>query len=122
MPVSSSSTTTGTCARPSRHLLEHDGYAVDTATGGLAALERLAGGPTVDAAIVDLKLPDISGLTVLEAIKTSSPETEVIFLTGYASLTTAIPALNGEAFAYLTKPFEIDLLMGRCRRRWRSGA
>jgi PAS domain S-box-containing protein len=62
-------------------------------------------------AIVDIKLPDIPGLELLDAIKGASPQTEVIFVTAYASISTAIQAINGAAFAYITKPFEMEHLL-----------
>ena len=86
------------------------GSSVETATAGRAGLSLLAA-RRPDVAIVDIKLPDISGLELLAAIKAASPETEVIFLTGYPSLPTAIQAINGAAFAYLTKPCEMEHLL-----------
>ena len=86
------------------------GSTVETATAGRAGLSLLVARHP-DVAIVDIKLPDMSGLDLLSAIKASSPETEVIFVTGFASLPTAIQAINGAAFAYFTKPFEMDHLL-----------
>ncbi|MFZ1059524.1 MAG: response regulator, partial [Candidatus Rokuibacteriota bacterium] len=86
------------------------GYVVETAERGEDGLEKVRTRP-FDATIVDIKLPDISGLDLLKALKEASPETEVIFITGYASLQTAIQAINGAAFAYLVKPFEMDHLL-----------
>jgi PAS domain S-box-containing protein len=99
----------GTCETLA-DVLRLKGNTVETATAGRAGLSLLAARPP-DVAIVDIKLPDISGLELLSAIKASSPETEVIFVTGFASLPTAIQAINGAAFAYFTKPFEMDHLL-----------
>jgi two-component system, cell cycle sensor histidine kinase and response regulator CckA len=99
----------GTCETIS-DVLERRGHSVQMATQARSALEVLAE-RSIDAAILDLQLPDVSGLVLLRAIKTSSPTTEVIIITGHASLTTAIQAINGAAFAYVTKPFEMDNLM-----------
>jgi two-component system nitrogen regulation response regulator NtrX len=87
------------------------GYSVETAARGRPALKHVIA-QRFDAAIVDVKLPDISGLEVLEAIKAASPLTEVIFITAYASLPTALQAINGCAFGLLTKPFEMEHLLG----------
>src|SRR2546428_6720778 len=93
-----------------RDVLELEGHIVQTANSGRGGLESLVSNP-VEAAIVDVKLPDASGLDLLEAIRSSSPGTEVILITGHASLAGAVQAINGAAFAYLTKPFEMrDLL------------
>src|SRR2546430_7241139 len=91
-------------------VLEHRGHAVQTATQARAALELLTD-RSVDAAILDLHLPDVSGLVLLQAIKTSAPATEVIIITDQASATTAIEAINSGAFGYVTKPFKMDHLM-----------
>ena len=99
----------GTCHTIS-DVLELHGHAVESATAGYAGLERLTATP-VDAAIVDIRLPDISGLDLLRAIRASSPDTEVIFITGHGSVATAVEAVNGAAFSYLTKPFEMPQLV-----------
>ena len=93
-----------------RDVLELGGHTVRTADSGRAGLETLASSP-VDAAIVDLKLPDVSGLDLLEAIKATSAETEVILITGHASVASAVQAINGAAFGYLTKPFDVRQLV-----------
>jgi len=93
-----------------RDILELEGHIVRTADCGRAGLETLAASP-VEAAIVDLKLPDASGLDLLEAIKATSAETEVILITGHASLATAMQAIDGAAFGYLTKPFDVRQLV-----------
>jgi DNA-binding NtrC family response regulator len=87
----------------------HD-YDVETVTSAHAALDVLATRPA-RAAIVDLRLPDMSGLELLEAVKVAAPATEVIVVTGHASLRSAILAVNRAAFAYLTKPLEADDLL-----------
>jgi PAS domain S-box-containing protein len=93
-----------------RDVLEERGYRVTVAGHARAGLDHLSTAP-VDAAILDVTLPDMSGLEALEAVKTLSPATEVIFITGNASLPTAIRAINGAAFGYLVKPFEMDQLL-----------
>src|SRR6266478_5373527 len=91
-------------------VLARCGHGVRTAREARAALELLTSS-SVDAAILDLHLPDVSGLALLQAIKTSAPTTEIIIITGYASATTAIQAINSDVFGYLTKPFEMDHLL-----------
>lgn len=65
----------------------------------------------VQAALVDLGLPDMSGLEVLARIKADFPSTEAIILTGNATLDSAITATNAGAFSYLLKPYEVDQLL-----------
>jgi len=91
-------------------VLARCGHGVQTAREARAALELLTSS-SIDAAILDLHLPDVSGLALLQAIKTSAPTTEIIIITGYASAATAIQAINSDVFGYLTKPFEMDHLL-----------
>ena len=63
-----------------------------------------------DVYLVDLKLPDGTGLDVLARIREAHPDAETIILTGFSSLSTAVQSLNLGAFAYLEKPYNIDRL------------
>jgi len=89
--------------------LEDMGYRVATATNGKEALEliRKRGFNIV---IADIKLPDISGLEILETAKELNPETAVIMITGHASLETAVNAINEGAYAYILKPVAMSEL------------
>src|SRR5436190_10186501 len=87
-------------------VLDHAGYHVDTAEQGHAGLERVILDPPIDLAIVDFKLPDVSGLDVLRSIKTRSASTEVILMSGYASLASVLEAMEGQAASYVVKPFD----------------
>lgn len=90
-----------------RHVLSRAGYTVETAESGTAALRLLAEG-SYDLVLTDLKMPGADGLTVLAETKRLHPEAEVIVLTGYATVETAIAALQQGAFHYLSKPFKLD--------------
>lgn len=61
--------------------------------------------------LIDLRLPDVPGLEVLEKVKKISPETECIVLTGFASTDTAIQAVNLGAYSYVQKPYDVDQLL-----------
>jgi signal transduction histidine kinase len=91
-------------------VLEQQGHVVQIATRAEAGLE-IAAASLIEAAIVDIRLPDMSGIDVLHGIRKELPTTEIIFITGHASLATAIQAINGLAFAYLVKPFEMSHLV-----------
>lgn len=91
------------------------GYATVAAADGMAGLALLPDNP-VSLALVDIGLPDISGVEVLQRIKADYPATEVIILTGKASLDSAIEAANRGAFSYLTKPCDIEQLLLSIRR------
>jgi len=79
------------------------GYVVQDACDGITALE-LAARRQFDVAIVDMTMPGISGLEVLEKLKTIQPECEVIMHTAEATIETAVKAMKMGAYDYLTKP------------------
>jgi two-component system response regulator PilR (NtrC family) len=88
-------------------LLAQEGYRVKLATSGQEGLE-IAGREPVDLAIVDVMLPDRSGIDVLDELKRSDPELVVVMITAFASVETAIEAMKRGAFDYVTKPFKND--------------
>ncbi len=65
-----------------------------------------------DVVLLDLRLPDQGGTIVLRDLEELQPDTAVIVMTGYASIETAIDSLNTNAVAYLTKPIDMDKLLG----------
>jgi signal transduction histidine kinase len=89
--------------------LEDMGYQVTTASNGLEALELIRK-QGFNIIIADIKLPDISGLEILETAQELNPETAVIMITGHASLETAVDAINEGAYAYILKPVAMSEL------------
>src|ERR1051325_9445017 len=83
--------------------LEDAGYSVLRAQSGRDALHKLS--ESVDVLMTDLWMPGIDGLAVLSQSKQDSPLTEVILITGNATVPSAIQAMKKGAFDYLTKPF-----------------
>ena len=79
------------------------GYEVMEASDG-TSLKSLFAGQQPDAVLLDLKLPDADGLDLLSALKRNWPETEVIVLSGYATLDSAVEATKRGAFHFQTKP------------------
>src|SRR5262249_26057817 len=71
---------------------------------------QLAEENSPDVMVVDLQLPDIDGLEVLRRIREASPSTEVVMITAYASIATAVEAMKRGAFDYLSKPLDLDEL------------
>jgi diguanylate cyclase (GGDEF)-like protein len=86
-------------------VLTDDGFSVTQAANGLEAWAVLqdVSHPLV---ITDIKMPEMSGIELLKKIRQTVPDTEVIIITSYASLDTAITALRYGAYDYLFKPFE----------------
>ena len=88
-------------------LLTKEGYRVKLAASGEEGLEVGRAEP-VDVAIVDVMLPDMSGIEVLDGLKRADPEMVVVMITAFASVETAITAMKMGAFDYITKPFKND--------------
>ncbi len=87
-----------------KRLLESEGFSVDTAENGT---EGIAKGTSqeFDLAVIDLKMPDIEGLEVLQTIKAKYPNTVCFIATAYASIDTAIESTRLGAYNYIPKPF-----------------
>ncbi|HMA43873.1 MAG TPA: response regulator, partial [Gemmatimonadales bacterium] len=86
-----------------RILLKNEGFEVLTAQGGKAGLEQLKN-EAPDIVLTDVRMPTVTGLDILTAVRQQDPETPVILMTAQASLQTAIQALNEGAFYYIQKP------------------
>ena len=84
-----------------------EGYRVRVAGGGEEAL-GLAGAEPFDMALVDLRMPDLDGLAVLKQLARIQPDLPVVILTAFATIETAIAAVNAGAFDYLSKPFRME--------------
>lgn len=89
-----------------------EALAAGSGADGLALLRQRF----INVALIDLGLPDISGLDVLERMKASSPATEAIILTGQATVDSAIEAANRGAYSYMLKPYDVDLLLLHLKR------
>ncbi len=83
------------------------GHEVTVCPNGTTALKVMEKG-TFDAAILDLKMPDMTGIQVLERLKQVSPDTEAVMMTGYASQETAVQAMRLGAFDYINKPCKLS--------------
>ncbi len=86
------------------------GFEVTVADGYESALEK-ARALQPDRAVLDLKMPNHSGLEVLEAIMQVSPNTKCVILTGYGSITNAVEAVKLGAIGYVTKPADADQIL-----------
>jgi DNA-binding NtrC family response regulator len=95
------------------------GHEVTVCADGRAALKVLEKS-TFDAAILDLRMPGMTGIEVLQHLKQVSPDTEAIMMTGHASMETAIEAMRLGAFDYITKPCklaEIEAILTKVAER-----
>ncbi|MBI1735722.1 MAG: sigma-54-dependent Fis family transcriptional regulator [Candidatus Rokubacteria bacterium] len=89
--------------------LEKSGYEVATAEHGAAALASVREEPP-DLVLLDLKLPDVDGIQVLRQIKAQQPTAQVVIMTAYADVGTAVEAMRLGAYDYLPKPIDFDAL------------
>ena len=90
-------------------VLAPEGYAVTTTESGREGAEKGSSGE-YDVVIVDLKMPDLDGVQVLRRVKEKQPDVEVIVITGYSTVSTAVKAMKLGAIDYLPKPFTPDEL------------
>ena len=98
-----------------RILLKNEGFDVTIAQGGKAGLEALKSSAP-DIVLTDVRMPQVTGIDILSAVRQQDPETPVILMTAQASLQTAIQAVNEGAFYYIQKPFSNDDMVAICRR------
>jgi DNA-binding NtrC family response regulator len=98
-----------------RILLRNEGFEVTTAQGGKAGLEQIRTG-VHDLILSDVRMPQVTGLDILNAAREQDPMTPVILMTAQASLQSAIQAVNSGAFYYIQKPFSNDELVAILRR------
>ena len=85
-------------------ILTEEGYGVDMAITGQGALDTLTH-KEFNLLVADLRLPDMDGMDVIKRIKDESPETEVIVITGYGNVPSAVEAIKTGVVGYLSKPF-----------------
>ena len=99
--------------------LEKRNLRVFKASNGETALEMIRQA-TVDVVALDVRMPAMDGIEVLQAIKAFDPAIEVIMLTGHASVEAAFEGLNKGAFDYLMKPVGIDDLMFKLQDAYKA--
>src|SRR3990170_6967372 len=101
--------------------LTRHGFDVALAPSGREALARFSR-EAVDLILTDQKMPDLSGLALIEAVRARNPETSLIVMTAYGAIETAVAAMKAGASDYLVKPLNLDELLHRIRQveeRWR---
>ncbi|MFH1243553.1 MAG: endopeptidase La [Pseudomonadota bacterium] len=96
------------------HVLTKEGYLVLTAADGVEALELLEEN-SFDVILTDLKMEKVDGMGVLEKAKSLNPNTEVIMITGYATVPTAVEAMKKGSYQFLAKPLKLDEIRSSVR-------
>ncbi|NOY40169.1 MAG: sigma-54-dependent Fis family transcriptional regulator [Nitrospirae bacterium] len=97
------------------YALGNEGYVVFGAKDGLEAWQKIEK-EHFDIVITDIKMPGLDGLNLLERIKEKGLETDVIVITGFGSIDSAVEAMKKGAYDYITKPFNLDELLLRVRK------
>ena len=101
----------------SERILSRIGYQVQKASRGDEALDILKKN-SIDIVLLDLKMPGMDGMEILARIRERSTEIQVIVITGYATVETAIEAMKQGAYDFIPKPFEPDQLRIVVNRAW----
>jgi DNA-binding NtrC family response regulator len=95
-----------------RRILDRKGLRVDTESDGLRGRDRAINGK-YDLVLLDVRMPQVDGLDLLDQLRKDRPDVEVIIITGYSSIDSAVKAVKLGAFDYLPKPFTPDELRTR---------
>ena len=104
-----------------RRILEKAGYQVETFSSGLDGIRRIEE-VRPELLLVDLKMPELDGLQVIERVRSVDPDVVIAVITGYATISTAVDAMKAGAYDFLPKPFtpdELRLIVNRGHERWR---
>jgi len=92
-------------------ILEDEGFAVVEADSGEAGLELLDSGEAVDLVFLDIWLPGLDGLGVLERVRETRPDLPVIMISGHGTIETAVTALKNGAFDFIEKPLSLEKVL-----------
>ena len=95
-----------------RDVLVAEGHSVTTAISGFEALQKLENDASFDLVISDLKMPKMSGIELLESIKEKWPSLQVVILTAYGTVESAVESIKKGAYDYILKPFKADEIFG----------
>ncbi len=98
-----------------RKVLESWGHTVQEASNGSKALEMVKGNP-IDVIMTDLRMPGMTGLELLKAVKDTRPDVDVVVMTAYGSVEKAVEAMQVGAVDFVTKPVDLDQLEMVLRR------
>jgi two-component system, NtrC family, response regulator AtoC len=101
--------------------LAADGYDTDSAESGEEALARCHA-TAYDLVVTDLKLPGVSGLEILQALRNQGKQTPVIMMTAYGDVDTAVSAMRLGAYDFIPKPFKLNILRKQVRAALRATA
>ncbi len=105
-----------------KRLLEDERHLVELATDGRSALEIAEAAPGIECVVLDIGLPDLSGLDVVRGLRASGSDVAVLMLTARDTVGDRVAGLDAGADDYLVKPFSFDELSARLRALARRGS
>src|SRR5438067_706618 len=108
-------------AGPLNRAFDRDGYAVAAGASAEEGLKTAAASPP-EVIFLDVRLPGMDGRTALGRLKSIAPSAAVVVITAHGNLNTAVKAVEGGAFDYLAKPFDLAQALGAARRALDRGA
>ena len=89
------------------HVMKKEGYEVTATQSGANALSYLDK-QSFDVVLTDLRMEKVDGMQILKKCRETSPDTEVVLITGFATLESAVDAMKQGAYYYIAKPFRLD--------------
>src|SRR5580658_3344635 len=95
-----------------RLTLEHSGHSVETAADGQDGLDKFGDGASVDVVLLDQRMPDLEGITVLKQMLYHNPSARIIMITAFGTVDLAVEAMKSGATDFLRKPFSAETLRG----------
>jgi len=98
-----------------KKVLTKEGFDVESFLDGGSAIDSFAR-QNFDIVITDLKMPKIDGFYVIQKVREMSPKTDIIVITGYATLDSVVATIKLGAYDYLVKPFEIHDLVDKVKK------
>jgi len=97
-------------ARNLQYILSKEGYTVEVALSGQEAANILTTAPEndYDLVLTDLRMPEVDGMKILALARTNHPDIEVIMVTGFGTVSSALAAVQAGAYHYVAKPYNIN--------------
>jgi DNA-binding NtrC family response regulator len=98
------------------YILKDQGYSVDIAGTGTEAIKKTQLNQ-YDLMLIDIRLPDMEGIEILNKIRDTTPKIRKIIITGYPTLQNAVAAINRGADAYIIKPFDVEKMLATVKEQ-----
>lgn len=104
-----------------RLTLEHSGHTVITAADGQEGLDKFGDGSAIDVVLLDQRMPDLEGITVLKQMLFHNPSARIIMITAFGTVDLAVEAMKSGARDFMRKPFTSETLRGAVVAAMRDG-